>query len=52
MKKAIKTLFILSTFLLTGCQPESTSTPDPTPGPVEDEEKPNEENPGKEEPVI
>ena len=52
MKKAIKTLFILSTFLLTGCQPESTPTPDPTPGPVEDEEKPNEENPGKEEPVI
>lgn len=52
MKKAIKTLFILSTFLLTGCQPESTPTPDPTPGPVEDEEKPNEENPGEEEPVV
>lgn len=53
MKKAIKTLFILSTFLLTGCQPESTPTPDPTPGPVVDEEeKPNEENPGGEEPVI
>lgn len=52
MKKAIKTLFILSTFLLTGCQPESTPTPDPTPGPVEDEEKPNEENPGEGEPVI
>ena len=39
MKKAIKTLFILSTFLLTGCQPESTPAPDPTPGPVEDEEE-------------
>lgn len=52
MKKAIKILFILSTFLLTGCQPESTPIPDPTPGPVEDEEKPNEENPGEEEPVI
>ena len=52
MKKAIKTLFILSTFLLTGCQPKSTPTPGPTPGPVEDEEKPNEEKPGEEEPVI
>lgn len=53
MKKAIKTLFIFSTFLLTGCQPESTPTPDPTPGPVVDEEeKPNEENPGEEEPVV
>ena len=53
MKKAIKSLFILSAFLLTGCQPEPTPTPDPTPGPVEDEEeKPSEENPGEEEPVV